>query len=130
VFPRERQGGAHTVSGRAGAASEAAPCPAWHFHRPTDAPAYTYPGNPDPLTFGEAGDRAAVLLTVAADGAASRKRFPVALDLDLIRDVTRARVLEDLRARVMGSALAHALTRARSRTDRRVVWAIWEVATG
>jgi DNA repair exonuclease SbcCD nuclease subunit len=49
-----------------------------HFHRPVDEPYYTYPGNPDPLTFGETGDRAAVLLTVAADGAVSSERFPVA----------------------------------------------------
>lgn len=49
-----------------------------HFHNPVDASGYTYPGNPDPLTFGETGDRAAVLLTVAADGAVSPERFPVA----------------------------------------------------
>jgi exonuclease SbcD len=57
-----------------------------HFHRPVDAPAYTYPGNPDPLTFGETGERAAVLLTVAADGAVSRERFPVARSV--VSDVT------------------------------------------
>jgi DNA repair protein SbcD/Mre11 len=49
-----------------------------HFHQPMDAPHYTYPGNPDPLTFGETGERAAVLLTVAADATVSRERFPVA----------------------------------------------------
>lgn len=49
-----------------------------HFHNPVDAPHYTYPGNPDPLTFGETGGRAAVLLTVAADGTVSAERFPVA----------------------------------------------------
>lgn len=57
-----------------------------HFHNPMDAPDYTYPGNPDPLTFGETGDRAAVLLTVAADGAVSRERFPVARSM--VSDVT------------------------------------------
>jgi exonuclease SbcD len=57
-----------------------------HFHSPVDAPDYTYPGNPDPLTFGETGDRAAVLLTVAADGAVSRERFPVASST--VSDVT------------------------------------------
>jgi DNA repair protein SbcD/Mre11 len=57
-----------------------------HFHNPMDAPDYTYPGNPDPLTFGETGDRAAVLLTVAADGAVSRERFPVASSM--VSDVT------------------------------------------
>lgn len=29
-----------------------------HFHAPRDAERHTYPGNPDPLTFGETGDRA------------------------------------------------------------------------
>jgi exonuclease SbcD len=57
-----------------------------HFHNPVDASRYTYPGNPDPLTFGETGDRAAVLLTVAADGAVARKRFPVASSM--VSDVT------------------------------------------
>jgi DNA repair protein SbcD/Mre11 len=52
-----------------------------HFHHPMDAPHHTYPGNPDPLTFGETGDRAAVLLTVAADGTVSRERFRVARSL-------------------------------------------------
>lgn len=49
-----------------------------HFHHPMDAPHYTYPGNPDPLTFGETEGRAAVLLTVAADGTVSHERFRVA----------------------------------------------------
>lgn len=49
-----------------------------HFHTPAEAPTHTYPGNPDPLTFGETGPRGAVLLTVAADGSVTRQRFPVA----------------------------------------------------
>jgi DNA repair exonuclease SbcCD nuclease subunit len=49
-----------------------------HFHIPRDAPRHTYPGNPDPLTFGESGDRAAVLVTVAADGSVTRERYRVA----------------------------------------------------
>ncbi|HET9255567.1 MAG TPA: hypothetical protein VFO16_10235, partial [Pseudonocardiaceae bacterium] len=61
-----------------------------HFHCPLDAPNHTYPGNPDPLTFGETGERAAVLLTVAADGAVSRERFPVASSAvsDVMVDLT------------------------------------------
>jgi predicted MPP superfamily phosphohydrolase len=61
-----------------------------HFHHPVDAPNYTYPGNPDPLTFGESGDRATVLLTVAADGAVSHERFPVARSMvnDVAVDLT------------------------------------------
>lgn len=38
------------------------------------------------MTFGETGDRAAVLLTVAADGAVARERFPVASSM--VSDVT------------------------------------------
>jgi DNA repair exonuclease SbcCD nuclease subunit len=48
-----------------------------HFHAPVDAPWHTYPGNPDPLTFGESGDRAAVLAEVASDGTVSRRRIRV-----------------------------------------------------
>lgn len=50
-----------------------------HFHKPKDADLYTYPGNPDPLTFGEEGDRGAVLLDLAADGSITRKRHRVAV---------------------------------------------------
>jgi hypothetical protein len=46
-------------------------------------------------------------LDIALDRTLDRAR-----DVPRARDVTRARVLEDLRARFMGSALAHALTRA------------------
>lgn len=49
-----------------------------HFHTPAEAPTHTYPGNPDPLTFGETGLRGAVLLTVADDGGVIRQRFHVA----------------------------------------------------
>jgi len=49
-----------------------------HFHTPSEGPAHTYPGNPDPLTFGETGTRGAVLLTVAGDGTVTRERLAVA----------------------------------------------------
>jgi DNA repair protein SbcD/Mre11 len=48
-----------------------------HFHAPRDAVHYTYPGNPEPLGFGEMGDRGAVLVTVADDGTITRERFGV-----------------------------------------------------
>ncbi len=61
-----------------------------HLHTPVDAPTHTYPGNPEPLTFGEAGRRAAVLVDVAADGTVTTSRRVVArttvADVDL--DVT------------------------------------------
>ncbi len=49
-----------------------------HFHTPKDAERHTYPGNPDPLSFGETGDRAAVLLEFDGNGGVRRERFPVA----------------------------------------------------
>jgi DNA repair exonuclease SbcCD nuclease subunit len=39
-----------------------------HFHRPRGTEYSTYPGNPDPLSFGEDGERGAVLVTIADDG--------------------------------------------------------------
>lgn len=38
-----------------------------HYHAPRDAERYTYPGNPDPLEFGETGPRGAVLATFDGD---------------------------------------------------------------
>jgi DNA repair protein SbcD/Mre11 len=45
-----------------------------HYHAPRDAERHTYPGNPDPLAFGEEGLRGVVLATVAADGTVTRTR--------------------------------------------------------
>ncbi|MGH9300668.1 MAG: metallophosphoesterase family protein [Acidimicrobiales bacterium] len=49
-----------------------------HFHSPADGEWHTYPGNPDPLEFGEQGRRGAVLLTVGGDGRVQRQRHDVA----------------------------------------------------
>jgi DNA repair protein SbcD/Mre11 len=48
-----------------------------HFHSPHDGRWYTYPGNPDPLTFGETGERGAVLVTIHADGRIEKERNDV-----------------------------------------------------
>ena len=56
-----------------------------HFHTPKDADRHTYPGNPDPLSFGESGVRGAVLLTFADDGTVERTRFSAASTV--VRDV-------------------------------------------
>jgi DNA repair exonuclease SbcCD nuclease subunit len=48
-----------------------------HYHRPRDAERYTYPGNPDFLTFGEDGQRGAVVLTVRPNGTVERERHRV-----------------------------------------------------
>jgi exonuclease SbcD len=49
-----------------------------HFHTPIDQPTYTYPGNPDPLSFGEDGARGAVVATIHANGHVERVRHRVA----------------------------------------------------
>ncbi|MCQ4084348.1 metallophosphoesterase [Streptomyces sp. RB6PN25] len=49
-----------------------------HFHLPKDAETHTYPGNPDPLEFGETGERGAVIVTVTSDGTVARTRQRVA----------------------------------------------------
>jgi len=49
-----------------------------HFHTPRDAAAHTYPGNPEPLAFGETGERAAVVVDVDGSGAVARRRHRVA----------------------------------------------------
>jgi len=50
-----------------------------HYHVARDRDRYTYPGNPDPLSFGETDGRGAVLTTVADDGTVSRDRRSVAV---------------------------------------------------
>jgi DNA repair exonuclease SbcCD nuclease subunit len=59
-----------------------------HYHLPRDAERHTYPGNPDPLEFGEEGERGAVIATVAADGTVARERRSVAVSH--VHDVTVA----------------------------------------
>jgi DNA repair exonuclease SbcCD nuclease subunit len=49
-----------------------------HYHAPKDGEHHTYPGNPDPLSFGESGVRGAVLLDFADSGALTRTRLSVA----------------------------------------------------
>jgi len=59
-----------------------------HYHLPRDAERHTYPGNPDPLEFGEDGERGAVLVTVQPDGTVERTRHRVAVSE--VSDVTIA----------------------------------------
>jgi DNA repair exonuclease SbcCD nuclease subunit len=51
-----------------------------HFHTPVDDPRYTYPGNPEPLSFGEPGEptRGLVIAMLHADGTVERERVRVA----------------------------------------------------
>jgi DNA repair exonuclease SbcCD nuclease subunit len=50
-----------------------------HYHVPKDAERHTYPGNPDPLEFGETGERGVVLATVGPDDEVIRERREVAV---------------------------------------------------
>lgn len=50
-----------------------------HYHLPRDADRYTYPGNPDPLEFGETGERGPVIATMTPDGSFVRDRRLVAV---------------------------------------------------
>ncbi len=72
-----------------------------HFHKPTDGACWTYPGNPDPLSFGEEGERGAVVLTVTDSGIA-RERRPVNVTVlsDVRVDVTGCSNSQEIRARV------------------------------
>ncbi len=73
-----------------------------HFHSPRDAAWHTYPGNPDPLTFGESGDRGAVLVEVAADGGVTRTRHRVSVSqvTDVDVDISGVRHADEARERV------------------------------
>jgi DNA repair exonuclease SbcCD nuclease subunit len=72
-----------------------------HHHRPKDGEWHTYPGNPDPLTFGECGERGAVVAELSADGVLTRRRHVVAISHvhDVEIDVTGCGTLQDIRDR-------------------------------
>jgi DNA repair protein SbcD/Mre11 len=78
-----------------------------HYHRPSDGPQLTYPGNPDPLTFGEDGERGAVLATVDPDGTLRTDRRKVARSEvhDLELDVTGCTTFQEIRTRVATEVL-------------------------
>ncbi len=77
-----------------------------HFHAPAEGRWHTYPGNPQPLTFGESGTRGAVEITVGPHGDVERRWHVVqaspAHDLEVgldgveSSDDVRDRVLEAL----------------------------------
>jgi DNA repair exonuclease SbcCD nuclease subunit len=79
-----------------------------HYHRPKDAPRFCYPGNPDPLAFGEDGPRAAVVVSVEPDGTLRTERHAVGetevhdLVVDASGSTNRHEVRELVRAAVAG----------------------------
>lgn len=79
-----------------------------HYHRPKDAETHTYPGNPDPLQFGEDQTngllRGAVIATINSDGSVQRERHSVAVTQvhDLTLDVTSLASQQDVRDKLTG----------------------------
>ena len=79
-----------------------------HYHRPRDAARHTYPGNPDPLAFGEDGARGAVVATIDAAGQVMRERHVVArtivhdIEIDISGYTTQQQVREALAGQVEG----------------------------
>lgn len=74
-----------------------------HYHSPRDEPFYTYPGNPEALTFGHReGTRGPVLHVFDAEGRHQRTRFDVDSRTlsDLRLDVTGCASEQDVRARI------------------------------
>jgi exonuclease SbcD len=73
-----------------------------HFHVARDRERYTYPGNPDPLEFGESEGRGAVLATVADDGTVTRDRRSVAVSQvhDLAVSLDGCHHVDDIRQRI------------------------------
>ena len=80
-----------------------------HFHQPTDGPTHTYPGNPDPLEFGEQGERGAVLISVGADGKVERDCLRVATSVveDVTVDLTGVTHTDQAREKVRSELTAH-----------------------
>ncbi len=72
-----------------------------HYHRPRDADRHTYPGNPEPLAFGEDGERGAVIATIGP-GEVLRERRRVADGSihDLALDITGCATREQVRDRL------------------------------
>jgi DNA repair exonuclease SbcCD nuclease subunit len=73
-----------------------------HFHTPRLAEDHTYPGNPEPLAFGEKGERGAVLITIDDTGVVGREVQRVAASRvhDVRVDLDGVEHSGDVRARV------------------------------
>ena len=73
-----------------------------HYHVARDRERHTYPGNPDPLEFGESDGRGVVLATLADDGTVTRERRSVAVSQvhDLAVALDGCHHLDDVRQRI------------------------------
>jgi len=83
-------------------------CFVGHYHHPYDGQWHTYPGNPEPLSFGEEGERGAVIFTIMPDGERREERRSVAATEahDLTVDVTgctnRTEVFDRVQSKICG----------------------------
>ncbi len=77
-----------------------------HYHTPHDAERFTYPGNPEPLTFGESGQRGPVVITIQQDGTVIRDHRQLAITEihDAVVDITGCGNQQEIRER-MASAV-------------------------
>jgi DNA repair exonuclease SbcCD nuclease subunit len=73
-----------------------------HYHVARDRDRHTYPGNPDPLEFGESDGRGVVLASIADDGTVTRDRRSVAVSQvhDLTVTLDGCHHLDDVRQRI------------------------------
>ena len=73
-----------------------------HYHKPRDRNRHSYPGNPEPLSFGEEGERGVILADVGEDGAVTVDRRVVGRTTvrDLEIDVTGCSSSTQILARV------------------------------
>jgi exonuclease SbcD len=83
-------------------------CFVGHYHNPYDGQWHTYPGNPEPLSFGEWAGRGAVLFTISPNGERQEERFTVAateahdLTVDVSGCTNRNEVYDRVLDRVTG----------------------------
>ena len=79
-----------------------------HIHTPRDQTLYTYPGNPEPLTFGETGERGAVVVSFSDELQIDRQRRVLSstnvevLSVDLTGCATQHDVQEAVTAQLQG----------------------------
>jgi len=73
-----------------------------HYHHPRETALLTYPGNPNPLSYGEHGEGGVVVATVNGDGTIERQRMPVAVTEahDLLLDLDGVLSEQDVRGRI------------------------------
>jgi len=78
-----------------------------HYHSPRDEARFTYPGNPEPLTFGESGQRGVVVATIGEHGCVKIDRHTVAVGAvyDLPIDVSGCSSKQEIRERITEALL-------------------------